>query len=49
MVLQEQTLGQLATSIPGATAIFHRHKLDFCCKGQQSLAQAAAQKGLDLA
>jgi len=49
MVHQEQTLGQLATSIPGATAIFHRHKLDFCCKGQQSLAQAAAQKGLDLA
>lgn len=42
-----QSLGQLAVQIPGATAVFRRFKLDFCCGGQQSLAEACAQKGLD--
>lgn len=43
----EQTLGQIAVGLPGATAVFRRYKLDFCCGGQISLAQAAAEKGLD--
>lgn len=42
-----QSLGQIAVGLPGATAVFRRHKLDFCCGGQVSLAQAAAEKGLD--
>ena len=42
-----QSLGQLAVQIPGATAVFRRLKLDFCCGGQQSLADACAQRGLD--
>ena len=33
--------------IPGATAVFRRLKLDFCCGGQQSLDSACASKGLD--
>lgn len=41
------SLGQIAVSLPGATAIFRRLKLDFCCGGQVSLAEAAASKGLD--
>lgn len=41
------SLGQLAVQIPGATAVFRRLKLDFCCGGQQSLAEACEQKGLD--
>lgn len=45
--LLEQSLGQLATSIAGATAIFHQYKLDFCCGGKQSLADALAKKQLD--
>ncbi|SFE22620.1 iron-sulfur cluster repair protein YtfE [Paracidovorax konjaci] len=44
-----QSLGQIAVQLPGATAVFRRLKLDFCCGGQASLAQAAADKGLDLA
>ena len=32
----DQPLGQLATQIPGATAIFHKYKLDFCCGGKES-------------
>ncbi|MNP01087.1 Iron-sulfur cluster repair protein YtfE [compost metagenome] len=41
------TLGDLACSIPGATRIFHGHRLDFCCGGQKSLRDAAQRKGLD--
>lgn len=44
----EQAIGQIAVQLPGATAIFRRLKLDFCCGGQISLRQAAADKKLDL-
>jgi regulator of cell morphogenesis and NO signaling len=44
----QQAIGHIAVQIPGATAIFRRHKLDFCCGGQVSLAQAASEKGLDV-
>ena len=43
-----QAIGQIAVQLPGATAIFRRHKLDFCCGGQVSLAQATSEKGLDV-
>lgn len=42
-----QSLGSLAVQIPGATAVFRRLKLDFCCGGQQPLDAACASKGLD--
>lgn len=42
-----QSLGSLAVQIPGATAVFRRLKLDFCCGGQQPLDQACSLKGLD--
>ena len=45
----DQQIGQIAVQLPGATAVFRRFKLDFCCGGQVSLAQAAADKGLDAA
>ncbi|SDL97455.1 regulator of cell morphogenesis and NO signaling [Oryzisolibacter propanilivorax] len=41
-------IGQIAVELPGATAVFRRLKLDFCCGGQVSLRQSAAEKGLDL-
>jgi len=43
-----QSLGHIADQLPGATAIFRRLKLDFCCGGQVSLQQAAQDKGLDV-
>ncbi|MCT6701193.1 iron-sulfur cluster repair protein YtfE [Rheinheimera sp. 4Y26] len=43
----DQPLGQLATQIPGATAVFHKYKLDFCCGGKESLAAAAAKRQLN--
>ena len=44
----EQSIGQIAVQLPGATAVFRRLKLDFCCGGQLRLADAVAEKGLDL-
>lgn len=46
--LADQPIGQIAVNLPGATAVFRRAKLDFCCGGQISLRQAVADKGLDL-
>ena len=43
----DQQIGQIAVQLPGATAVFRRLKLDFCCGGQVSLSKAAADKGLD--
>lgn len=43
-----QSLGTLAVQIPGATAVFRKLKLDFCCGGQQSLEKACTDKQLDL-
>ncbi|MCM5570157.1 iron-sulfur cluster repair protein YtfE [Burkholderiaceae bacterium FT117] len=45
----DQSLGSLARSIPGATALFNHHDLDFCCAGNLSLRKAAAERGLDAA
>lgn len=42
-----QSIGSLAVQIPGATAVFRRLKLDFCCGGQQTLQEACTLKGLD--
>ncbi|MCU0956765.1 MAG: DUF542 domain-containing protein, partial [Hydrogenophaga sp.] len=30
----DQAIGQIAVELPGATAVFRRLKLDFCCGGQ---------------
>ena len=46
--LADQPIGQIAVDLPGATAIFRRLKLDFCCGGQISLRQAALDKQINL-
>lgn len=43
------SLGDLARTLPGATAVFHAHRLDFCCQGHRTLADAAAKKGISSA
>jgi regulator of cell morphogenesis and NO signaling len=47
MSFMQQSLGQIARELPGATGVFHAYKLDFCCGGAHTLAEAAAKKGLD--
>jgi len=48
-LLATRTLADIAATLPGATAVFRRRKLDFCCGGRVSLAEASAAKGLSLA
>ncbi len=43
------SLGELARANPSATRVFLRHRLDFCCGGRRSLADACALAGLDAA
>ena len=43
-----RTLADIAATLPGATSVFRRRKLDFCCGGRVPLAQAAADRGLAL-
>lgn len=45
----DQTLSELALSSAGATRVFHRHGLDFCCNGRVSLEETCAKKSLDVA
>lgn len=42
-----ETLAQFAVRHAGASRVFHRHGLDFCCGGGVTLADACARKGLD--
>lgn len=44
----ERTLAEIAATLAGATGVFRRRKLDFCCGGQVALAQAATERGIDL-
>ena len=44
----QQSIGQIAVELPGATAVFRRLRLDFCCGGHLSLREAAAGRGLEL-
>ena len=44
----DQAVKDIALERPGATAVFHRNRIDFCCNGGRSLADAAARRGLDL-
>ncbi|RJX32114.1 MAG: iron-sulfur cluster repair protein YtfE [Oxalobacter sp.] len=48
MALQDRQIGEIACDIPGATRVFHEHKLDFCCGGGHSLREAAAKRGADI-
>jgi regulator of cell morphogenesis and NO signaling len=42
-----RTLADIAASLPGATALFREEKLDFCCGGKVSLADAMAARQKD--
>ena len=44
----QQPIGQIAVELPGATAVFRRHKLDFCCGGQLALQEACERKQLSV-
>jgi regulator of cell morphogenesis and NO signaling len=45
----ETPIGEIAVQLPGAIAIFRKHKLDYCFNGAISLAAAVERRGTDLA
>lgn len=47
MEMQKQTLGTIASTIPGASRIFGKYHLDYCCGGKLSLEEAARKRGID--
>src|SRR5690606_32572586 len=47
MISTNDTLGSLATHHPAATVVFLRHRLDFCCRGRDTLADACQRAGID--
>jgi regulator of cell morphogenesis and NO signaling len=44
----DRSVAEIAATLPGATAVFRRHKLDFCCGGKAPLGEAAAARGANL-
>lgn len=47
--LRRRTVGEIAATMPGATGVFRKFKLDFCCGGDIALEDAARQRGIDVA
>jgi regulator of cell morphogenesis and NO signaling len=47
-ITPQSTLADLATEHAGASRVFHRHGLDFCCHGRVTLASACLQRRLDV-
>ena len=41
------TLADLAVTHPAAARVFYQNRLDFCCGGRRSLAEACHERGLD--
>ena len=47
--LETKTVRELAVEIPGATRVFEKLGIDYCCGGKRSLAEACAQAGVTFA
>lgn len=45
--LWERTVGDIAATLPGATAVFRKYKIDFCCNGDLTLDSAAHRRGVN--
>lgn len=48
MSFASQKLGEIAAAIPGATQLFRKYNLDFCCGGAEELSVAVQRRNLNL-
>jgi len=46
LIDQRQTVAQIVTEHPETARIFQSHRIDFCCRGDVSVAQACADRAL---
>ena len=44
----QETVGQLATALPGATRVFEQFGIDYCCGGKRTLAEACQKASLEV-
>jgi len=49
MIGPDTTLAELAATWAGASRVFQRHELDYCCRGAQTLAAACRERRLPVA
>lgn len=49
LATRHATVGEIAANLPGATVVFRRFGLDFCCQGNVALDESARRQGVDLA
>lgn len=47
-LFRDRAIGEIAASLPGASAIFREYHLNFCCGGDMPLAEAATRRGIDV-
>jgi len=43
----QTSLADLALAVPAASRVFRQYRLDFCCGGKRSIADACKERGLD--
>jgi regulator of cell morphogenesis and NO signaling len=48
MITTDMTVRDVAMKVPQSTRLFERLKIDYCCGGDKSLAQACASAGIDV-
>ena len=48
-IAPETTIGEIVRALPATSRIFENLKIDYCCGGKKSLAEACRVKGLDAA
>src|SRR5215510_625105 len=48
MITADMTVRDVATELPQSTRLFEKLKIDYCCGGNQPLAQACASAGVDI-
>lgn len=46
--LHDRTVGEIAARLPGASGVFRRFGIDFCCHGDVPLAEAANRRSIDV-
>lgn len=46
MTTQQDTLASIALTVPGATRVLTRFRLDYCCGGKMTLEEACGKKGI---
>lgn len=49
MDILDRSVAEIATQLPGSTAVFRRHGIDFCCGGKRTLREACAREGVPAA